>query len=241
MAAASQLACRAGPTIYITLAFHRSPLTQRCLGPRPGGPEVPGATRGLRQPVKAQPCLGSPGTGEGQDSSLLWAQGLRSPPCQPLMEEEGGLWGPAASKERGLSSQRGSPRTKYKQNFQGEPATATTAGTLSCAWYHRAGEPWQHKCLFAPRCPEHILCPKTAIQVSPDQVQLESQSELSLLRPSFPPCSSGQHGSNSWSLSSQPFLDAQHDQTQPRAHCSRPEPTSRGEDAGWGGGASLTS
>lgn len=41
MAAASQLARRAGPAIYITLAFHRSPLTRRCLGPRPDGPRFP--------------------------------------------------------------------------------------------------------------------------------------------------------------------------------------------------------
>lgn len=88
MAAASQLACRAGPDIYITLAFHRSPLTRHCLGPRPGGPEVPGATRGMRQLVKTQPGPESPGPGEGQHSSLPWAQGLRPPPCQPLMEEE---------------------------------------------------------------------------------------------------------------------------------------------------------
>lgn len=107
MAAASQLACRAGPDIYITLAFHRSPLTRHCLGPRPGGPEVPGATRGMRQLVKTQPGPESPGPGEGQHSSLPWAQGLRPPPCQPLMEEGGAHWGPAASTERGLSSPQG--------------------------------------------------------------------------------------------------------------------------------------
>lgn len=66
--------------------------------------------RGMRQLVKTQPGPESPGPGEGQDSSLPWAQGLRPPPCQPLMEEGGAHWGPAASTERGLSSPRGRPR-----------------------------------------------------------------------------------------------------------------------------------
>lgn len=73
MAAASQLACRAGPAIYITLAFHRSPLTRRCLGPRPGGPRGSWSHSGSEAACEAL-GLGSPGPGEGQDSSLLWAQ-----------------------------------------------------------------------------------------------------------------------------------------------------------------------
>jgi hypothetical protein len=75
MAAASQLACRAGPTIYITLAFHRSPLTRHCLGPRLGGPTIPRATTGT---VTA--C-------EGQDSSVS-----QPPPCQLLRRKEKATW-----------------------------------------------------------------------------------------------------------------------------------------------------
>lgn len=44
------LLARAGPAIYITLAFHRSPLTRHCLGPEapwPLGSSVSPATRGL--------------------------------------------------------------------------------------------------------------------------------------------------------------------------------------------------
>lgn len=161
MATASQLACRAGPAIYITLAFHRSPLTRRCLGPRPGGPQVPGATRGLTVPVKAQPRLGSPRAGEAQDSSLLWAQVLRPPPCQPHVEEGGGPWGAGSIlQDRAFKSVR-CPMHELQQTFQGELAAAPTVGTRGCRGLcvvQPGRQPWHHRCPSALSHLEHILC-----------------------------------------------------------------------------------
>lgn len=146
MAAASQLACRAGPAIYITLAFHRSPLTRRCLGPRPGGPEVPGATRGLRQPMKPW-AWGALGLGKGKTAACS-GLGLRPPSCQPLMEEGGGHWGHSLLRgERAFKSARFPTLRAISRAWEevcvcvcggwGEPAAASTAGTRSCrswAW-----------------------------------------------------------------------------------------------------------
>lgn len=237
MAAASQLACRAGPSIYITLAFHRSPLTRRCLGPRPGGPEVPGATRGLRQPVKTQPCLGSPGPGEGRDSSLLWALGP-GPQASSLPASHGGRrrpLGAAASSERGLSQQRGPPRTQLQVEF---PERARSSHRSRKAKLQRAvrGATGQ----ASPGIPDAAVpdaalnhwVPRDCNPGVPRPGQLKSQSETFLLRSSFPPGSNGPRDSNSRSAPPQPFPDAHHEHTQPGDTCSLREDKRSGRGSG---------
>lgn len=191
MAAASQLACRAGPYIYITLAFHRSPLTQRCLRPRPGGPEVP-QPPGTVIACEGRRGLGSPGPGEGQGSNRPWAQGLRPSACQPLTQAGGG-------------GGRGGQQPPQREGFQ--VREVPHAPELEAELPGRAGSSHQGRLTEPQRagrgvtgqaspgtaeapprcCLEYILCPKPAIQVSPAHSQLKSQSETFLLRSSFPP------------------------------------------------------
>lgn len=240
MAAASQLACRAGPYIYITLAFHRSPLTQRCLRPRPGGPEVPQppatviACEGPARPgepwawgrARQQPALGS-----GPEAFCLPASHAgrrRRPPGQQPSQREGFQvhevpHAPELEAElpRRASSSHHGRLTELQRAGRGVTGQASL-GTAEAP---------SHCCL------EYILCPKPAIQVPPAHSQLKSQSETFLRRSSFPPGSNGQRGSNSQSSSSQPFLDA------PRRGIpvlGKPRFTSGGGAQGQGRGSGLT-
>lgn len=104
-----QFARRAGPAIYITLAFHRSPLTRHCLGPRPSGPRGSSSSHWRTGTV----CEGAARLEEGRDTACsgLRVQGLL-PASVPWREEEA-RGRVAASQERqdwtsGLSSPYGS-------------------------------------------------------------------------------------------------------------------------------------
>lgn len=188
--------------------------------------------------MKAQPGLGSPG--EGQDSSLPWAQGLRPSACQPLMQEGGGHGGQQPLQREGFQVHE----VPHAPDLEAElPGRASSSHHGRLTELQRAGhgatgqaspgtaEAPSHCCL------EYILCPKPAIRVSPAHSQLKSRSETFPLRSSFPPGSNGQRGSNSRSLSSQPFLDVQ-----PRGIpvVGRPRFTRGGGAQGQGRGSGLT-
>lgn len=80
MAAASQLARRAGPAIYITLAFHRSPLTRRCLGPEARWPQGSSS-----HPGTETACEGLARPGEPYD----WGREGQQPPLSTGPEASG--------------------------------------------------------------------------------------------------------------------------------------------------------
>lgn len=246
MAAASQLARRAGPAIYITLAFHRSPLTRRCLGPRPGGPEVPRATRELRQPVKARPGQGSPVPGEGKGSSLIWAQDPGSPPCQPPTEEGGGHGTgsfPGERTSRAFKSTR-FPKHELQAELPGRAGSSHRGQTaLRRAGHGTAGR-------LSPGTTDAPL-PHAALNTFHAQSQRSTGPQpISSLRTNlrpfyrghlFLPGSDGQCGSNSLSPSSTPTLGARHDWAQPRlTRVPGAWPPLGGRTHGSGKGSGLT-
>lgn len=187
MAAASQLARRAGPAIYITLAFHRSPLTPRCLGPRPGGPRRSSSHSGTATACEGPARPGKPRAWEGQVSSLIGA-----PPYQPLMEGGGGH-GLGSSKERGragvlgLSSPRGSPRATSRAARDSQqllPQRADGAAE-NWGWHQWAAKP-QHKGCLCPTLPRtHSMPTVPSPHAPPAHSQPKSQSDMFLLGPSF--------------------------------------------------------
>lgn len=138
MAAASQLACRAGPAIYITLAFHRSPLTRRCLGPRPGGPRGSWSHSGSEAACEAL-GLGSPGPGEGQDSSLLWAR-----PEAFLPGPHGGRSRPLGAKARreGFQLSKVPHALGYNQSLTGEMGGMAGSRQQPAQQAHGAAGSW---------------------------------------------------------------------------------------------------
>lgn len=220
MAAASQLARRAGPAIYITLAFHRSPLTPRCLGPRPGGPRGswrhPGTETGCEGPARP----GKPWAWEGRVSSLIWAQGLRPPPCQPLMEGGGGHQGLAAPKREAGLEFRGFQVRRAPQELQAEllgtASSSCHSGDLGMA--PKGGQtlaPDMPPCPTPPRthsmpkvCNPHVPCPFPAQEPIGDsptgaifscQVQVGSVPPIPCLHLPNPPNPGGTPVLGKWS------------------------------------------
>lgn len=159
MAAASQLARRAGPTIYITLAFHRSPLTRHCLGPEARWPCGSSSHQGTVTGCEGWVGQGSP-VCPAQGESRAWG---KAGCCRLLScpREEGPGQSGDQQHSRGGDRQRRTSRASSpqdcpagpEQSFQGQPAAAARAahGTKgSQAW-----APLSH----CPILPGHIPCP----------------------------------------------------------------------------------
>lgn len=196
MAAASQLARRAGPAIYITLAFHRSPLTRHCLGPEAWWPCGSSSHRGT---VTA--CEGW----VGQGSPVCPAQGGRQEAvvCSPLhgrKEEANWVASSTALEGTGRGGVPGLHTHRAVQQSQGTASRRASSGGQSGAQHHGQPEP------AAPvsHCPvlpgAHSLPLVCNPRVAPPIPSLRAHQSSS-------PCwghlcllgSSGQHGSHSLS------------------------------------------